>query len=234
MQRYFALDEKLTLEESDYFHIKNVMRMRNGDQIEVVYNETIYLCEVNPSKKELTILDKYTNKFEGPKVIVAFSLLKEQKLDYLFQKATEVGCFGFIPLSTTRSIIKIDAKKIESKINRWKKIVKEASEQSFRNNMPVIYDLCNINELSRKEFDNSLKLLCTLNEKTENIKKVLAKNNKYDKIIIVIGPEGGFDPLEEKKLIENGFISISLGNTVLRAETAPVAALSMINYEFMR
>lgn len=82
--------------------------------------------------------------------------------------------------------------------------------------------------------DYDLKLLCSLNKNTKNIKKVLQKNNKCVKILLVVGPEGGFDQNEEEYLIRNGFISISLGNNVLRAETAPVVALSMINYEFMR
>ena len=82
--------------------------------------------------------------------------------------------------------------------------------------------------------DFDLKLICSLNENTENIKKVLQKNNKYDKILLVVGPEGGFDLKEENLLIQNGFKSISLGDTVLRAETAPIVASSMINYELMR
>ena len=82
--------------------------------------------------------------------------------------------------------------------------------------------------------DYDLKLVCSLNKNTKNIKKILEKNNKCVKILLVVGPEGGFDPLEEEYLLENGFISVSLGENVLRAETAPVVALSMINYEFMR
>ena len=79
-----------------------------------------------------------------------------------------------------------------------------------------------------------MKLLCSLNKNTKKIKKILQKNNKCDKILLVVGPEGGFDPLEEDFLIENGFISVTLGNTVLRAETAAVVALSIINYELGR
>ena len=98
--------------------------------------------------------------------------------------------------------------------------------------MPIINDVCNIKDLVNYNVD--LKILFTLNEKTKNIKKVLEKNNKCDKILIVVGPEGGFSKEEEELLINKGFISTSLGKNVLRAETAPVAAISMINYEFMR
>ena len=79
-----------------------------------------------------------------------------------------------------------------------------------------------------------LKLLCSLNKNTENIKKVLEKNNKCVKILLVVGPEGGFEPSEEEFLVKNGFLSVSLGENVLRAETAVVAGISMIKYEYMR
>ena len=233
MQRYFAKNEKLELEDGDYHHIKNVMRMKKGDKIEVVFNNIIYGCtlaSVNPvlfdvdtkSKKELII----------PKVIISFSLLKEQKLDYLLQKATELGAHAFIPLLTRRSIIRVDKKAEEKKKVRWQKICKEASEQSFRSYVPQIYSVTKLKELINVKAD--LKILFTLNEKSKNIKKVLQNNSNYDTILIVIGPEGGFDKSEEKYLMENGFISTTLGDMVLRSETAPLVVMSMISYEFMR
>ena len=157
-------------------------------------------------------------------------LAKDQ--NYLLQKSTELGINKLIPLNTKRTIIKIDKKSEPSKNIRWKKICKEASEQSFRTDLPVLEEILSLKDLAFKEYD--LKLLCSLNKNTKNIKKVLQKNNKCVKILIVVGPEGGFDPKEEEYLVNNGFISVSLGNTVLRAETAPVVAISMINYEFMR
>ena len=232
MQRYFALDEKLTLDKSDYHHIKNVMRMKKDDIIEVVYENIIYKCKVDPKNEILNVVEKKEEEENKIKIMVAFSLLKEQKIDYLMQKATETGAYSFIPLITNRTIIKYNEKKDDSKKARWKKIVKEASEQSFRVNMPIINDVCLLKNLDNYEAD--LKILFTLNEKTENIKKVLAKNNKCDKILIVVGPEGGFSKEEEDLLVNQGFISTSLGKNVLRAETAPVVAISMINYEFMR
>lgn len=232
MQRYFAVDKNLTLNDSDLHHIKNVMRMKTGDKIEVVYEDTIYECVLNMDDVSFKVESKREENIEKPEIIIAFSLLKEQKLDYLLQKATEVGASGFIPFISKRSIIKFDFKKEMSKIDRWNKILKEASEQCFRIDVPKISNVLTFNELSRCEAD--LKILLTLNEKTKNIKKVIELNKKCDKIIIVVGPEGGFEKSEENHLIDNGFISTSLGKNVLRAETAPVAVISMIKYEFMR
>lgn len=233
MQQYFAKNKNLELEDSDYHHIKNVMRMKKGDIIKIVYDDFCYECKLNEIVPVINfdILNK--EKIESNYSIdVAFSLIKEQKLDYLLQKSTEVGVGKLIPVQTKRSIIKIDKKKEQSKMDRWNKIVKEASEQSFRSSVPVINNILSLKELVNLNYD--LKLLCSLNKNTKKIKKVLQKNNKCDKILLVVGPEGGFDPSEEDFLIENGFVSVTLGNTVLRAETAPVVALSVINYELGR
>lgn len=233
MQRYFAKNKNLDLEETDYHHIKNVMRMKKNDLIEIVYDNTIYTCKLTDvNDVHFDIIKKEEKTYDGPKVIVAFSLLKEQKLDYLMQKSTEAGAYKFIPLITKRSIIKVDNKKEDKKKIRWQKILKEASEQSFRSFIPEIEDITMLKDLINYNAD--LKLLFTVNEKSKNIKKVLQNGNKYDTILIVIGPEGGFDKTEEEYLVKNGFLSTTLGSTVLRAETAPVVAIGMINYEFMR
>ncbi len=234
MQQYFAKDKNLTLEDGDYHHIKNVMKMKTGDLIKVVYDGITYTCRLTKicDKSLFEVVENQEKKNKEYHVSVAFSLIKEQRLDYLLQKCTESGVDELIPINTARSVVKIKQEKMKSKKDRWKKICKEASEQSFRQNIPFISDILSLKELSKKDYD--LKLLCSLNKNTKNIKKVLQKNNKCDKILIVIGPEGGFDSKEEEYLIQNDFLSVSLGDGVLRAETAPVVALSMINYEFMR
>lgn len=234
MQQYFAKNKNLELEDSDYHHIKNVMRMKKDDIIKVVFDNVVYTCKLTSitNKSSFEIINKEEKDKKDYSVDVAFSLIKEQKLNYLLQKTTELGAGMLIPINTKRSVVKIDKKKESSKIDRWQKICKEASEQSFRSNMPKINSILNLQDLIYMDYD--LKLLCSLNKNTKNIKKVIQKNNKCVKILLVVGPEGGFDPKEEEYLLNNGFVSVSLGNTVLRAETAPVVALSMINYEFMR
>ncbi|MGN1267881.1 MAG: RsmE family RNA methyltransferase [Candidatus Aphodocola sp.] len=234
MQQYFAKNKNLELEDSDYHHIKNVMRMKKDDIIKVVFDNVVYTCKLTSisNKSSFEIINKEEKDKKDYSVDVAFSLIKEQKLNYLLQKTTELGAGMLIPINTKRSVVKIDKKKESSKIDRWQKICKEASEQSFRSNMPKINEVLNLQDLIYMDYD--LKLLCSLNKNTKNIKKVIQKNNKCVKILLVVGPEGGFDPKEEEYLLNNGFVSVSLGNTVLRAETAPVVALSMINYEFMR
>lgn len=232
MQRYFAIDKNLNLSENDYHHIKNVMRMKDGNLIEVVYEKVVYKCRVFPNKKYIEIVKQEKKEDNLSNVTICFPVLKEQKIDYILQKGTEVGAKSFLLFDSKRSVVKINSGSLNKKITRWQTICKEASEQSFRVSIPNIKGVFDIKEIARLDYD--LKILCTFNEKTKNIKKILQNTTNYDTILIVTGPEGGFDKTEEEILIKNGFISASLGNTVLRAETAPIVALSMINYENMR
>lgn len=234
MQRYFSNQKNndiLTLSKDDTYHIKSVMRMSKNDCIEVVYNEVMYVCSIidfNPTvtAKILKENDEY-NELKSNITIVQ-SLVKEQKMDYILQKATELGVNKIVPFEAIRSVVK-KTKDDTKKIERWKKIVKEASEQSKRVVIPEISNIMSIKEIANLE-GYDVKILCTVNETSQNLKKVLSNYNESDTMLFVIGPEGGFDPSEEKILMDNGFISTSLGKSVLRTETASSFIISAIRY----
>ena len=194
MQRYFAIDKDLNLRETDYHHIRNVMRMKDEDLIEIVYNKVLYECKVYLNKKTVKVVDKKEIKDDLMNIDVCFPVLKEQKIDYILQKGTEVGARNFCLFESKRSVVKFDKTSFSKKSKRWQTICKEAAEQSFRISIPRIDNVLSINELAKLNYD--LKILCTLNEKTKNIKKVLQNKTKYDTILIVTGPEGGFDKTE--------------------------------------
>ena len=151
-------------------------------------------------------------------------------MDLILQKSCELGVSEIIPINATRSIVKLD-KKETKKIDRWNKILKEASEQSKRVVIPKVNEIMDIKDLINLDYD--IKILCTVNELSMSLKKVLDKDLTNLKILFVIGPEGGFTDNEEKILIDNGFISTSFGKRVLRTETASLYALSIINYILM-
>lgn len=236
MQRYFSNDlnnKEFILSSDDSFHIKKVMRMNLEDKIEIVCNKKLYICKIVglDNLVHANVIEEKNDYNEmDVKVIICQSLVNEQKMDLLLQKATELGAYEFYPYKAVNSVIKENNKK-DKKIIRWQKIVKEASEQSKRNIIPKVHEMVGINELTK--IPASLKLICTVNEVTKSIKKELQDHPNCDTIIIVIGPEGGFDKQEEARFIENGFIPVSLGKRVLRTETASLAILSMINYERM-
>ena len=175
---------------------------------------------------EETIENNEVNK----KIIIVQSLVNESKMDIILQKNTELGAYSFYGYKAINSVVK-ENEKSDKKIVRWQRIVKEASEQSKRNIIPKIEKIVDLQELCNMQAD--LKILLTVNEKSNYVKRVLQDNKDCDTIIVVIGPEGGFTKTEEEELIKNGFISTSLGSRVLRTETASIAFMSMINYEWM-
>ena len=235
MQRYFSNkmeDGCCLLSNDDSYHIKKVMRMGLNDQIEVVYNQKTYICEIisfDPVQAKV-INETSENNEMNKKIIIVQSLVNENKMDIILQKNTELGAYSFFGYKASNSVVK-ENDKIDKKINRWQRIVKEASEQSKRNIIPKVEKIVSLKELCNMPFD--LKILLSVNEKSNSVKRVLQDNKDCDTIMIVIGPEGGFTKLEEEELIKNGFISASLGSRVLRTETASIAFMSMINYEWM-
>lgn len=236
MQRYFALNEKLELSSSDIYHMYKVMRMKENDKIEVIYDEVVYLCEITTlsvNSVKLKVLNKKITEDESSvKVTIAISLVKEQKWDFILQKTTELGVSQIIPLSLSRTLIKLDNNKYNKKCERWNKICKEAAEQSHRVTIPNISKQMNINDLVKLDYD--LKIVCSTTDVNKNLKQVLSKHKRYDRILVVIGPEGGISPAEEELLATNDFIKTSLGKFILRVETAPLFVMSAINYELMR
>ena len=211
------------------------MRMKQNDKFQIVYDNVLYTCNITNIEKrkvDYEIIKKEEIKSNKThKVIIACSLIKEQKMDFLLQKATELGVDEIIPIISERTVVKID-KKNTNKISRWIKICKEASEQSHRMNIPKIHEIINLKGLS--DVKANAKIVCNTNEMSKNIKKVLQDVKKSDTMIIVVGPEGGFSDNEINYLLENGFISTTLGENILRAETVPLYILSVINYEFLR
>ena len=232
MQRYFAKEfkEKIILEDSDIHHIKNVIRMKNNDKIEVVYNKKLYICNIDniePLSLSIGKTIEEENKLNLD-ITIAIGLVKEQKIDLILQKLTELGVNKIIPVSMERSIVKLDEKRFQKKKERWESICKEASEQSKRTSIPEITNIMTIKEL--KELDYDLKLIASTKEKSKMFNSYLQNTKKYDKIIMVIGPEGGISEKEENYLIDNNFNPVSFGNLIFRVETAAIYAGSIFNY----
>lgn len=236
MQRYFAkekLEDTFLLEEKDYHHIKTVMRMKDDDPIEVVFENKLYLCSLKNVKTTLEVRQEKLLEVEEKQdfqLTLFLPYLKEQKLDFILQKATELGVYKicFIPLE--RSVVKAKEEKSAKKLERWLRICKEAAEQSKRLSVPKIEQLDQLESMKNIE---GLNLICSTSNFTQSIKKVVKNHKTCDKINVVIGPEGGLSEKEEEKLVSFGFTRVTLGNRIMRVETVPLYILSVLNYEFM-
>ncbi len=235
MQRYFAKEKKddvIALEPADEHHIRHVMRMQKGDFIEAVYEGKLYQAEIVDldNIKIKIVKELVTERAPGPNIALIIPTLKEPKMDLILQKGTEMGVSGFYVVPFSRSVVSIDERKAKVKLERWQKICKEASEQSLRVDIPFI---CLEKDMSFTKELTGLKLICSTNEKKKSIKSALKNAYSYDKIILVVGPEGGITPNEEANLEEMGFTKVSLGQQIMRVETVPLFLTSVIKYEFM-
>ena len=233
MQRYFVKEkqnDEFILFEQDIHHIKNVMRNKINDQIEIVNDNKIYLCNIsNLEPIKLEIIKEYEEDREIPiELTIAVSLVQEQKFDLILQKLTELGVSKIIPVKTERSIVKLDDKKLIKKYQRWNTICKEASEQCHRTKIPKVENVMNLKDLINQ--NNDIKLVCSLNETTKPIDNYLKEDIKN--ILFVIGPEGGLSKKEEEFLMNNDFKSVSLGKRIMRVETASIYVASIINYVY--
>ncbi|MFD1609878.1 16S rRNA (uracil(1498)-N(3))-methyltransferase [Oceanobacillus luteolus] len=247
MQRYFILKDDawsetdVTIYGEDVHHISRVMRGEVGDRIICNHrNGRAAICEISEisnDKVRANIVDWQDQDVELPiEVTIVQGLPKGDKMDFILQKGTELGADSFIPYKAERSIVVWDEKKMKKKLQRFGKIVKEASEQSHRNKIPTIHDLVSIKQLIEVSDQFDVKIFAYEEEaKTtsyQSFAEVLKEMNSGMQLLICIGPEGGFSEKEAELLKENDFKPVRFGPRILRTETAALYALSSISYHF--
>ena len=234
MQEYFAIEKKdneFILSKQDLFHIEKVLRMKQGSHIVVTYLEKKYDCIVSFShgvKINITSLLDTDNELTC-KITLVYGLPKKDKFELVIQKGCELGVSSIVPFMAKRSIPVMDDKNTIKKLERWNLIAKEACEQSKRNNKVIIEEPVNLSDILK--YKSELNLIAYEDLSCDGSKHLyeLLENNPSS-ITIVVGPEGGFDQKEVNFLVENGFISVSLGKRILRSETAPLYMLSVIGF----
>lgn len=231
MQQYFSTSKKdntLLLNKDDLNHIKNVMRMKENDEIIVVYEDKSYICNLNKDLLSANIKEVFKSVDNNNNFVVYVPLLSDEKLSYIFKHGTELGISEFIVVEYDHCKYKLPKKDYEKKIIRWNKIIKEASEQSYRINKPKLESI-----ISSKQIESiaNVNIMCSLDKSNvKNICQVLTRENCCDTISLVFGPEGGLSTNEEKLIEEKGFVKTSLGEDVLRTETVPLMVASIIKY----
>lgn len=163
-------------------------------------------------------------------VILAQALLKGDKMDFVVQKAVELGMSAIVPVESRNCIVKYDAKKRQSRLQKWQKVAEEAAKQCGRTAIPEVEEFTALAGLG-ENYKDYCKIMCYEDEKQDVLKNILKNRGTANKILILIGPEGGFTAEEYSLCKELGFNTISLGRRILRAETAALAAMSIVMYE---
>ena len=231
MQQYFSSKKEnntLYLNRNDLNHIKNVMRMKKNDEIIVVYDKSSYICSLNEDLLSCEIKSVFKNDDIKKKLLVYLPLLNEDKMGLILKHGTELGITDFVVVEYQHCKYKLPKKDYEKKLIRWNKIIKEASEQSYRIEKPTLEKI-----ISCKEVESicDVNIMCSLDKSNvKSICKVLTQENCNDTISLVFGPEGGLSTSEEEMLSDKGFIRTSLGNDVLRTETVPFMVCSIVKY----
>lgn len=230
-------EETIIITGADVNHIKNVLRMKAGEQVMVRDGVSAnYRCEIKAIEAQqiqLQILSADRDNSELPARIYLFQgLPKSDKMELIIQKAVELGVYQIIPVATKRAVVKLDAKKAEAKRKRWNTIAEGAAKQSGRMIIPEVTAVMSLKEAFdyAGEFDSSL-IPYELAEGMQQTRELLSQIQPGMQIGVFIGPEGGFDTAEIESAVQCGVKPITLGRRILRTETAGLTMLSILMFQ---
>ena len=240
MARFFVEKEKIgegfiIIDGTDAHHIARSLRMAEGDEIVVCNGSgTEYRCRLTRIRDEecrCEIIEQLVSEAESPvEITLCMAYPKGDKLEVVIQKAVELGASRIIPFESSRCIKRPKAEKAEKQTARLQRIAEEAAKQCGRAKIPTVVQPMSYSAMLDEAKGCSAALFCYENEDGLTVKNLLKEMNKPDSIAIIVGAEGGFSPEEEAKA--RGCLSVSLGNRILRCETAPLFALTAISYEY--
>ena len=223
---------------NDVNHIKNVLRMRPGEEVAVSngIDGREYCCGILALEEDCVRLELRFIKEDGvelpAKIYLFQGLPKADKMELIIQKAVELGAFQVIPVAMKRCVVKLDEKKADSKIKRWQGIAEAAAKQSKRGVIPTVAPVMSYAQAVKMASEMDLKLVpYELAEGMEQTKQLIESVKPGQRIAIFIGPEGGFDPEEIRTATEAGIHPITLGKRILRTETAGFTTIAWLMYQ---
>lgn len=230
-------EERIYIEDSDVNHMKNVLRMKVGESVEISDGNNLkYLCQVSSYEEDraiLEILEKMEADTELASRLYLFQgLPKSDKMELIVQKAVELGAYEVIPVATKRAVVKLDEKKAAKKVERWNSIAESAAKQAGRSRIPQVADVVTFKEALEIAQKLDVRLIpYELAEGMEQARAVVRAIKSGQSVGIFIGPEGGFEQSEVEEAVEMGVTPITLGRRILRTETAGLAVLAILMFE---
>ncbi len=231
-------DKTVTIMGSDVNHIKNVLRMKVGEELAISngVDGREYRCAIASFEEDSVICELRFIKEDGvelPSQVYLFQgLPKADKMELIIQKAVELGVHAVVPVATKRCVVKLDDKKAKSKIARWQGIAEAAAKQSKRRIVPEVTEVMSFKEALAFVKDFEVKIIpYELAEDMSKTKEIIEGLQPGQKIAVFIGPEGGFEDAEVQSAMEMGVEPITLGKRILRTETAGFTVMSWIMYK---
>ena len=241
MSRFFvpkeAIDGKtIRLDGPEAHHVLDVMRLRTGDGVTTFDGSGREYEGIIKEARPKSLMIEITSTREVPaegKVLVtlAQAIPKKDKMDYIVEKATELGVHKIAPIETARTIVRLKGDRAKERAERWRRIAREAAKQCGRTTVPEIEDIRDYGSFLGAVKGYGLILMACLVTGTEDMGEVL-KGQRAGNMLLFIGPEGDFTPDETTAARSKGARMVSLGPRVLKSDTAGLAALTMINYEY--
>ena len=229
--------KRIVITGGDVNHIKNVLRMKIGEEIAASNGEDgkEYRCGIEAFSEDEVICGLRFIKEDGvelPSKIALFQgLPKADKMELIVQKAVELGVGEIIPVAAGRSIVKLDEKKAKAKVSRWQGIAEVAAKQSRRGVIPKISEVMSIKEAVAYADSMDVKLIpYELAEDMAKTKEIISGIRPGESVAVFIGPEGGFEEKEIAAAMERGFLPVTLGKRILRTETAGFTVLAWLMY----
>lgn len=240
MRRFFLEDidegaKEAEITGEEFTHLRRVLRLGPGDDAAIFNGRGLELTarieSVSSRSARLTIIGKNQTLMESPfKLLLLQALLKGDKPEFIIQKTTELGVSAVCFYATARTVSKVDEENAEKKLLRWKKAAIEAAKQCGRNVLPDIafaQDLRNAVE----SIQSDLKLLLWEREGARPLRELLS-GKRPESVAVIVGPEGGFSDADAATAEKAGFVKVSMGPRILRAETAAIATAATMQYAF--
>ena len=231
-------EELIRITGSDVNHIRNVLRMRTGEQITVSCGEEAvkYRCELESLSEDTITARILWVQEEGvelsSRICLFQGLPKADKMEWIIQKNVELGVSAFVPMQTRRAVVKLDARKEDSKLKRWRAISESAAKQSGRGCIPEVHSVMTFAQavkMAAEQFDHCL-IPYELAKDMQATRKILDDIRPGESVAVFIGPEGGFAPEEVALAKEAGIIPVTLGRRILRTETAGMALAAALMF----
>lgn len=228
-------NQELVIRGGDAHHISQVLRLRPSDRVVLVDAHGVSVVAAITAVKSdavSVVIEEYLLEQQEPgtEVWLAQGLPKGDKMDFIVQKAVELGAAGIIPLLTQNVVVRYNSDKCVAKVERWRKIAREAAKQARRTVIPAVADVQALPQLLRNVTGNGEQAFLLYEGKTATTLKTALAQADRRRYIIIIGPEGGFTPGEVAAAQAAGVTAVTLGPRILRTETAAVAALAVVMY----